>query len=82
MGWSHPKSDVILNGGEAGMRDRTCAYSAAGVDGVVYGASSVVVLSTAWVMHGDVRSLGGLRPSQDDIKRESRIAVSGANAAS
>ena len=54
------EEDVILNGGEAGARDRTLLRSFDGVDGNDHSACSVVVFSIASVLQIVVRSLGGL----------------------
>ena len=55
---------VILNGGAAGVRDRTSAES---FDGAGKDATTApIAWFTAMPLHDIVRSLGVLRPPQDD----------------
>ena len=55
-----PPGDVMLSGGEAGVRDLAWANSDDVVEGNAFGACSVAIFSTASVPHDVVRSLGGL----------------------
>jgi hypothetical protein len=57
---SSEKRFVILNGGEAGARDRTTADSLDDVDGTSSLRAVRIVSSTALPLLSFVRSLGGL----------------------
>jgi hypothetical protein len=66
---------VILNGGEAGVRDRTGSREWMLLMGIPLAHAAWYFLSAAVARHGFVRSLGGLRPPQDDIKEVRRRLI-------
>ena len=72
------RSDVILNGGEAGVRDLTSAESFDGVDGNASSACSLRDLGYCIAAFG--ASYGpseGLRPPQDDMGLNNDMAKRG-----
>ena len=58
--------DVILSGGEAGVRDLTWANSDDVVEGNAFGACSVAIFFSARVIRTSYGPSEGLRPPQDD----------------
>ena len=60
-------ADVILNDGEADVKDRTGVCGATEVDWLQYAACSVAILSTASQGSATYGPSEGFRPPQDDI---------------